>query len=63
MKTWAIYSSEGEFMGKYDAITEDGALDQMAQDAGYDSQLDAVERGIPEFSGYVKECPWEMLVG
>jgi len=55
MTTYKITSSQGVDMGTYEAADVAGALDAMARDAGYESQADAVERGVEPFTGIVEE--------
>ena len=52
---YRITSSEGADMGVYTASTAGEALDEMARDAGYESQEDAVSNGIAPFDGTVEE--------
>jgi hypothetical protein len=54
-KSWKIVSSSGVELGTYPGATKRAALDAMARDAGYRSQLDAVRNGIAPFSGDVVE--------
>jgi len=53
MTAYTITSNAGADMGTYQADDEAGALDAMSRDAGYESQADAVARGIVPFAGTV----------
>lgn len=54
MRKWKITSAAGVEMGVYEGETADEALDAMARGAGYESQADAVERGVASFKGKVR---------
>lgn len=62
MKMYQISSVDGVDMGTCYAADEAGALDILAQAAGYADQADAISRGIAPFDGTVAEMedplPW-----
>jgi hypothetical protein len=51
---WKITSEGGVTLGTYEAETAEDALDAMAREAGYESEADAVARGITPFKGRVE---------
>lgn len=55
-KRWQIKSDAGVYLGVYDGQTPADAIDALSRDAGYASYVDAIERGISEFAGIVRDC-------
>ena len=55
MRNYHIVSSDFIDLGIYRAENVEGALDAMAREAGYESQADALARGVDRFCGSISE--------